>query len=292
VAYKISGRFRSASLTTVVSITLVLFILGLLALLILNGRKISRNIKETADVEVFFNTSARDADIAKLQKMLDVSDYVKSYSFITKDSAAKLLMQSEDKDEREDFTGILGYNPLPASINVHLKADYVNEDSISFIVKQISAYPQVKEVLYQKKMIDFMNRNISKIGLIMFGFSILLLVVSLALINNTIRLAIYSKRLLIKTMQLVGATPGFIRRPYLMAGIRNGIVASLVALLMILPVARFVQSHFPYQEVLDDMNTYLILSAIVLSLGIIISWISTYFALRKYLRLKADDLHY
>lgn len=287
-AKSFTNKFRSTSLITIVSISLVLFILGLLALLIIDAQKITRDVKENADVEVFLYEEAKDADVAKLQKMLDASDYVKSTAYISKDSAAKQL-QSVDK---EDFIGLLGYNPLPASINIHVKADYANADSLAVIEKTLSHFPQVKEVMYQKSLIKMMNENLKKITLIMLGFSILLLLVSLTLINNTIRLTVYSKRFLIKTMQLVGATQAFIRRPFMWKGVRDGLVASVVALLMIFGVIHMAQSQLPDLTEMNDVNTYFILTGTVLILGIAISLFSTYFAMRRYLRLRSDDLHY
>jgi len=283
-----ANRLRSSALTTVVSISLVLFILGLLGLLILNGEKITRSVKEQASVQLFLNNGVKDADIAKLQKELDASYYIRSTAFISKDSAAKQLYAHS----KEDFESLLQYNPLPASINVHLKADYINMDSIKWIEKKFTAYPQVKEVLYQESMIDGMNRNIRKVSLVLFGFSLLLLLVSLALINNTIRLTIYSKRFLIKTMQLVGATRTFISLPYIWRGIQHGIYAAFIAMLMILAVMHFAETEMPDLKQLDDVKTYLMLGGIVIVLGIFISSISTFFALNRYLRLHSDDLHY
>jgi cell division transport system permease protein len=254
----------------------------------MDAQKITRDIKENADVEVFLYSGAKDADVAKLQKMLDASDYVKSTAYISKDSAAKQL-QSVDK---EDFIGLLGYNPLPASINIHVKAEYANSDSLTMIEQSLSHFPQVKEVVYQKSLIKMMNENLKRITFIMVGFSALLLLVSLTLINNTIRLTVYSKRFLIKTMQLVGATQSFIRRPFLWKGIRNGIVASIIALLMIFGVIRMAQSQLPDLSEMNDTDTYLKLAGTVLFLGIFISWFSTYFALRRYLRLRTDELHF
>ncbi len=287
-AKSFSNKFKSTSLITIVSISLVLFILGLLALIILDAQKITRDVKETADVEVFLYNNTKEADIAKLQKMLDASDFVKSTAFISKDSAAKQL-QSVDK---EDFIGLLGYNPLPASINIHVKAEYANSDSLTLIEKRLAHYPQVKEVVYQKSLIKMMNENLKKITFIMLGFSALLLLVSLTLINNTIRLTVYSKRFLIKTMQLVGATQGFIRRPFMWKGVRNGLMASAIALLMIFGVIHMAQSQLPDLAEMNDVNTYFILAGTVVFMGIVLSWISTYFAMRRYLRLRSDDLHF
>jgi cell division transport system permease protein len=288
-AKSIANKFRSTSLITIVSISLVLFILGLLALIIIDAQKINRDLKENADVEVWLYDGTRDADVAKLQKLLDASDYVKSTAYISKDSAAKQL-ESVDKDVD---IGLAGYNPLPASIDIHVKAEYANLDSLASIEKGLSHYPQVREVVYQKAFIKMMNENLKKITFILLGFSALLLLVSLTLINNTIRLTVYSKRFLIKTMQLVGATQPFIRRPFLWKGVSNGIIASIIALLMIFGVIHMAQSQLlPDLAEMNDADTYFTLTGTVVLLGIFISWVSTYFALRRYLRLKADELHF
>jgi cell division transport system permease protein len=284
-------KFRSSSITTVVSISLVLFILGLLALLIMDAQKIRSDVKENINVQVIINNSAKEADVARLQKMLDASEYVKSTVFITRDSAAKQL-ESDKEFAGEDFVKFLGYNPLCASINIHLKAAYANNDSLKWIEKKITAYSQVKEVVYQKSMVNMMNENIKKVSLIMIGFSALLLLVAFALINNTIRLTIYSRRFLIKTMQLVGATKSFIRRPFILKGVVNGLYAAVIALGMILALVHWAEVEMPDLRDLNDIRSYLILSGMVLILGIAISWVSTFFALRRYLRLNADELYY
>jgi len=290
LAQPLRNRLRSSSITTVVSISLVLFILGLLALLILDWQKITRTVKEQANVLLFLNNNVKDADAAKLQKTLDVSPYVRNTAFISKDSAAKQLRSVN----KEDFESLLGYNPLPASVNVHLKAEYLNNDSLKWIEKKFASYPEVKEVIYQSSFIDGMNRNIKKVTLIMAGFGLLLLLVALALINNTIRLTIYSKRFIIKTMQLVGATQGFIRKPFLWVGVRNGLYAALIAICMILATIHAAESEMEGFELtkLHNMSAYLIIAGMMLFLGIFISALSTFFALRRYLRLHADDLYY
>ncbi|HSY77810.1 MAG TPA: permease-like cell division protein FtsX, partial [Bacteroidia bacterium] len=209
---------------------------------------------------------------------------------ISKDSAAKQL-QTVNKD---DFQSLLGYNPLPASINVHLKAEYITGDSLKWIEKKFSSFPEVKEVIYQSSFIDSMNRNFKKITLVMGGFGLLLLLVALALINNTIRLTIYSKRFLIKTMQLVGATQGFIRGPFMWRSMRLGIYASLISICMILGTIKAAESEMQGFDLmrLHDLTAYLMVGGLILFLGIFISGFSTFFALRRYLRLHTDDLYY
>ncbi len=281
-------RLAGSSITTVVSLSLVLFMLGLLGVIILNTRQLSDNVKENIGFQIILNENVKEADIAKLQKTLDVSSYVKSTEFITKEEAAKRLQE----DLGEDFIDFLGFNPLLASINVHLKAEYANADSVSWIEKEINETHLVKEVIYQKSLVTAINENVQKISLVILIFSSLLMVIALALINNTIRLSIYSKRFIIKTMQLVGATQGFIRLPFVLKGIKHGIYGAVIAILMLIGVLYFAQKQLPELAELQDQKMLLSLFGLVIVMGIIISWISTSLAVRKYLRLRSDELHY
>lgn len=281
-------KLTGSSITTIVSLSLVLFMLGLLGIVILNTRKLSDNVKENIGFQIILNDNVKEADVIKHQKMLDATDYVKSTEFITKEDAAKRLQE----DLGEDFISFLGYNPLLSSINVHLKAEYTNADSLQWIEKEMLESKLVKEVIYQKSLVTLINENVKKISLVILGFSTLLMIIALALINNTIRLSIYSKRFIIKTMQLVGATQGFIRRPFVISGIKHGIVGALIAILMLIGVLYFAQKQLPELIELQDEKMLSTLFGLVIVLGIIISWISTSLAVRKYLRLKSDDLHY
>ncbi|MDP1744730.1 MAG: permease-like cell division protein FtsX [Bacteroidota bacterium] len=281
-------KLVGSSITTVVSLSLVLFMLGLLGIIILNTNKLSDNLKENIGIQIILNETAKEADIQHLTKMLDISDYVKSTEFITKEDAAKRLQE----DLGEDFIDFLGYNPLLPSINVHVKAAYANTDSLAMIEKELIGSKLVKEVVYQKSLVTMINENVKKISLVILIFSGLLMVIALALINNTIRLSIYSKRFIIKTMQLVGATQSFVRRPFVLKGIKHGIYGATIAILMLIGVLYFAQKQLPELAELQDEKMLLTLFGLVIILGIIISWISTSLAVRKYLRLKADDLYY
>lgn len=262
--------------------------LGLLGIIILNTNKLSDNLKENISIQIILNDNAKEVDIQHLTKTLDVSDYVKSTEFIAKEDAAKRLQE----DLGEDFVSFLGYNPLLPSINIHLKAAYANTDSLSRIEKELVASKLVKEVVYQKSLVSMLNENVQKISLVIFVFSGLLMIIALALINNTIRLSIYSKRFIIKTMQLVGATQSFVRRPFVLNGIKHGIYGAIIAILMLMGVLYFAQKQLPELGELQNQTMLLTLFGLVIVLGIIISWISTSLAVRKYLRLKADDLYY
>jgi cell division transport system permease protein len=281
-------KLVGSSITTVVSLSLVLFMLGLLGIIILNTRKLSDNLKENIGIQIILNENAKEVDIQHLTKTLDVSTFVKSTEFITKEDAAKRLQD----DLGEDFVDFLGYNPLLPSINVHVKAAYANSDSLSMIEKQLLDSKLVKEVIYQKSLVNMINENVKKISLVILIFSGLLMIIALALINNTIRLSIYSKRFIIKTMQLVGATQSFVRRPFVLKGIKHGIYGATIAILMLIGVLYFAQKQLPELVELQDEKMLVTLFGLVIILGIIISWISTSLAVRKYLRLKSDDLHY
>ncbi|MCX6295792.1 MAG: permease-like cell division protein FtsX, partial [Bacteroidetes bacterium] len=238
--------------------------------------------------QVVINDNAKEVDVQHLIKTLDASDYVKSTQSISKDEAAKKLQ----KDIGEDFIDFLGFNPLSASITVRLKAGYANADSLAWIEKELLETNLVKEVIYQKSLVNSINENVKTISLWVLIISSVLMFIALALINNTIRLTIYSKRFIIKTMQLVGATQGFIRRPFVLKGIRHGIYGAGIAIAMLIGFLFFIQKQLPELADLQDPNMLASLFGIVILLGIIISWISTSLAVRKYLRLKSDELYY
>lgn len=286
---KFSNRkLVGSSITTVVSLSLVLFMLGLLGIIILNTNKLSDNLKENIGIQIILNENAKEVDIQHFTKTLDASDYVKSTEFITKEDAAKRLQE----DLGEDFINFLGYNPLLPSVKLHLKAAYANADSLSWIETDLQKSKLVKELVYQKSLVSIINENVKKISLVILIFSGLLMTIALALINNTIRLSIYSKRFIIKTMQLVGATQGFVRRPFVFKGIKHGIYGAIIAILMLVAVLYFAQKQLPELVELQDEKMLITLFGLVIVVGVIISWISTSLAVRKYLRLKSDELHY
>jgi cell division transport system permease protein len=281
-------RLKTSYLSTIVGLTMVLYMLGLLGLVVLHAKKLSDYVKENIGFTVYLNDEVNDADVIQMQKMLDARAYVKSTEYITKEKAAKDLQ----KDLGEDFISFLGYNPLPASIDVRLKADFANSDSLTVLESELVKNKNVKEVSYQKSLVSMVNENLRKISLIILGFSCLLLILAIALINNTIRLSVYSKRFLIRTMQLIGATQSFIRKPFLYKGLIQGIVGSVVAIVLLVLTLYFAQREVPELLQLQDAALFIKLFIFVILLGIIISWISTYMAVRKYLKIKTDSLYY
>jgi len=281
-------RLQSSYITTVVSISLVLFMLGLLGLIILHAKKLSDYVKENIGFSIIMKEGVKEAGIIRLQKILDATEYVKSTEYITKEEAAKEF----EKELGEDFTSFLGYNPLLPTIEVRFKAGYANNDSLAIIKEKILANPNVKEVFYQESLVDVVNQNVSKISVIVLAFSLLLLIIAIALINNTIRLSVYSKRFIIRSMQLVGATHRFISRPFIALGIIQGIIGAFVAIALLIGVIYLSQRELPDLVHLQDVDLFLSLFGMVILCGILISWLSNYFAVRKFIRIKTDYLYY
>ena len=281
-------RAQTSSITTVVSLSLVLFMLGLLGIIILNAKKLSDHVKENITFQLILNDNTSEVEVSKLKKQLEESAYTKGLEYITKEQAAEALKQ----DLGEDFISFLGYNPLLSSFNVRLKADYANADSLEWIEKKMLQNKRVKEVAYQKSLISTVNENVKKISFLILVFSALLMLIALALVNNTIRLSIYSKRFLIKTMQLVGATQGFIRKPFILKGIKHGIYGALIAIGLLCALVYMAEKRFPELIMMRDFQMLVSLFGIVTLLGILIGGISTSLAVRKYLRINADELHY
>ena len=274
-------------MTTVISISLVLFLLGIIGLLFLNAHRLSTYVKENLGFTVLVNDNSRDAEVRRLQKILNASPYVREAAYVSKERAAEIL----EEELGEDFVDFLGYNPLLSSIEVKVFAEYANPDSMAVIETQVLNFPQVKEVYYQKNLLHAVNENIEKISIVLGGFSILLMVIAIALINNTIRLSVYSRRFLIKTMQLVGATTGFIRRPFLATGILNGLAGATIAIILLSLLIYGLNNELEGMISFDNMLLIGILFGVVIILGILITLISTFFAVNKYLSLKADDLY-
>ena len=243
-------RLRSSYITSIISITLVLFLLGLIGILLINAKRLSDHVKENIGFTIILNENVKEVDILRLQKSLDAQQYVKSTEYISKEEAAQELTE----ELGEDFIEFLGYNPLGATIDVRFYAGYANPDSISFIEGQINSYEEVKEVFYQQSLLHLVNENIRKISFIILLFSALLFLIAVALINNTIRLSVYSKRFLINTMKLVGATRTFIRRPFLYRSAGHGILAAFIAILLLGGILYLINREF--SEIIYFMDNY------------------------------------
>lgn len=280
-------RIHTSYVTTVISITLVLFMMGLLGMIVLHAKKLSDYVKENIGFSIMIKDGVRESGILMLQKKLDAKEFVKSTEYIPKEKAAVDLK----KELGEDFIGFLGYNPLLPSIDLRLKADYATPVYVAKIEKTLLSNPEVKEVFYQKSLVELVNQNIERISMFILGFSLLLLLVSIALINNTIRLSVYSKRFIIRTMQLVGATRSFIARPFIWKSLLNGFVSAIIAIGLLMVVLYFALQEIPELIELQDLKMYLIIIVFVILLGVLISWLSTWLAVRKYLRMKTDNLY-
>ncbi|MEZ5071153.1 MAG: permease-like cell division protein FtsX [Bacteroidales bacterium] len=280
-------RVRSSYLTSVISISLVLLLLGVVGLLLINGRNIRRQVMESIGFNVILKENVKEADIYQLQKILDSREYILSTEYITKEEAALETEQLLG----EDFIEFLGYNPLPPSIRVRLRQAWANPDSVLNIEQDLEKYDSIEEVYYRKSLLYAINENIRKISLVIFGFSILLTLISVTLINNTIRLSIYSRRFIINTMQLVGATRSFIRKPFLFRSAVSGFSASLIALALLFALVYLLQEEFEGVISLRDYDLLAILALGVILLGMVINWISTFFAVNKYLNMKTDKLY-
>jgi cell division transport system permease protein len=281
-------KLQSSKATALISITLVLFMLGLLGFIVLHGQKLSEYVRENIGFSIIMKEGVREAGVVQLQKTMDASRFVKSTEYITKEQAAEDLQE----DLGEDFIGFLGYNPLLPSIELKLRAEYTNLDSLAVIENELLANPDVKEVYYQKNLVHLINKNIRRIGLVILGFSALLLVIAIALINNTIRLSVYSRRFIIKTMQLVGASGSFIRRPFLWRSVVQGLYAAFIAIIFLGLILYFSQKELPELVNLHDVGLILTLFLFVLITGIVLTYLSTWFAVKKYLRAHADQLYY
>jgi cell division transport system permease protein len=284
----VGRRLKTSYISTIVSITLVLFVLGLLGLIIMHTQKLAEHVKENIGFSVILMDNAKPAEITHLQKSLDAFPAVKSTEFISSDKAAEDLTE----ELGEDFVEFLGYNPLFPSIEVRLYAVYANPDSLAIFEKEVVKSRIVKEVDYQKNLVHIVNENVRKIGIFLLLFGILLLIIAFTLINNTIRLSVFSKRFLIKSMQLVGATQAFIRGPFVIKGIIQGIIGAVIAISLLLGALYAAQKSIPELIDFQDIEMLFTMFAIVIILGIVISWISTYFAVKKYLKIKTDYLYF
>jgi cell division transport system permease protein len=281
-------RLRNSYVTTVVSIAMVLFLLSLLGLLILNAQRIGDYVKENIGFSVILKDDIREADMIQLQKSFDANPAVKGTAFVSAREAAEEL----EKELGENFLEFLGTNPLKPSIDIKFHAAYANPDSIARFEKEFSAYPQVYEVYYQESMVNLVNENLRKISIVILAFSSLLFLISIALFNNTIRLLVYSKRFIIKTMQLVGATRKYIRRPFIIRGLMNGLFGSALASLLLLGVIYIAKRQMPEVLQFTDSMTIAMLMVLIFLVGMILSGITTIMAVNKYLGIERDKLYF
>jgi|SRR5215217_1526739 len=280
-------KTKTIYISTVFGISMVLLMVGLLGLLLVHANNLSRYVKENIVLNIFVDEAAREADVRQLQTQLDANPAIKQAIYVSKELAARNLQ----KDLGEEFVKFLGYNPLSQSLDVYLNADYANNAQITKLKEQLLKNPLVKEVKYQQSLVDQMNHNLTAISLVILAFAAIFVVVSVALINNTIRLAIYSQRFLIKSMQLVGATKNFIRKPFILYGIWHGILGGLIAIIILMGTLYLANLEIPDLVILQSNVEFGIVFLVVLGLGVFISGLSTWLAVNKFLRLKIYDLY-
>ena len=280
--------FFHSRLTSIISISLVLFLLGLIFLIGLLGNKLSVYVKENISFSIVLKDSQKEADIKKMQRTLKALPFIKSTEYISKEQAAKEL-EEELGENPETF---LGFNPLQASIEVKLHSQYANPDSLKMIEKKIKNYTSVSDLLYRKDMMEMVNDNMKRVSLLLLALAGVLMTISFVLIGNTIRLLIYSKRFLIHTMKLVGATAGFIRRPFVWYNVVSGFFASILAILMLTGALFYLQNELSGFIQLLDIKALIIAYVGILIIGISLSIVATVFAVNKYLRMDVDKLYY
>ncbi len=281
-------RIRTSGLTVIISLTLVLFMLGALGLLIINANKLSTHFKENVGFQVYLKDNATSAQTDALMQELQSAEFAKKVLYISKEQAADKLKA----DLGEDFVAFLGSNPLLNAIDIKLYENFANTDTLQLLEKALLEKTFVKEVVYQKDMIDSLNKNTNAIAFFILIFSAALLVVAVALINNTIRLSIYSQRFLIRTMYLVGATRAFISKPFILKGLRQGVAAGIFAGLMLMGFLVLSTRFIPELLQLQDENVLLILFTGIVLIGVLISVTSALLSVLRYLRLKTSDLYF
>lgn len=281
-------RLISSYFSVVISISLVLFLLGMLGLLVLNTKKVADHFKEQIALTVYLKDNAKEVEIEQLKKSLAMAEYTKSTTYVSKEEAAK----AHSEEIGEDFMDFLGYNPLQNSIDVYMNADYVSSEQVDKIAADLTEKNFVDEVVYDKPLIALLNDNVKKISLWVLVASSIFTFIAVLLINSSIRLAVYSKRFIIKTMQMVGATKGFIRRPFIWQSVKLGIIGAVVALIGMAAVLYYLNKSFRELNLLGDVKMLFILFSGIFLMGIVITWISTYFATSRFLNLKTDELYY
>ena len=281
-------RLISSYFSVVTSIALVLFLLGMLGLLVLNAKSISDNFKEQVVLTIYLEDTSKGVEIKQLEKSLAFSEYVKHTEFVSKESAADFMKL----EYGEDFLDDIGYNPLKNSIQVNLKANYVTARRLDSISESTLKKNFIEDIKYDKDLVSLMNSNVKKISFWILIISVIFTAIAVLLINSSIRLAVYSKRFSIKTMQMVGAAKKFIRTPFIWRSVRLGIIGSLIAISAIAIVLYYLNTIFPEFKLTQNKISTGLLFASIFSVGILITWWSTFFATQRFLNLKTDQLYY
>ena len=284
----IKRRLAGAWISSVISITLVLFLVGVASLLLVNAKSVSDYFKENVQVSVLMKQDVSEDDAMDFASSLDSRPFIKGTRFVSKAEGTREMADMLG----EDFLNVFETAPIPISIDVNLKAEYVSPDSLEVVKKEIAGSPLVEEVVYQQSLVDKLNTNLAKISLVLGVFVALLLFISFVLINNTVRLNVFSKRFTIHTMKLVGATKSFIRGPFLGQSVFQGLFSALLAILMLLAGLFFVRREFSQLFEVFSLDLLLVVLGIVVVSGVVICLVSTYFVVGKLVSLPKDDLYY
>lgn len=280
-------RVITSYFSVVLSIFLVLFLLGILGLFVINSKRLSDNFKEEIAMTVFFKTEATDSVIKAFNSELKTAKFAKSFEYVSKEKAAEKHM----KVIGEDFMQFLGVNPLQNSFDIHLKADYVTNEGIAKIENRLRKNDMIADIVYDKQLVTLVNDNIKNISMWILIVSCIFALVSVLLINSSLRLSIYANRFIIKTMQMVGATKSFIRKPFIQRSVYLGLIGSALAIVALIGVLIYIQTTFPSLGILENKLAIATVLVGVLVLGVVITWISTFFATQRFLNLRTDDLY-
>lgn len=284
---KRAGNKAVNVVSTLISIFLVLLMIGFLELFLVNAQKVKRYLKENIELQIMFRDSAKDADVVKWFNTLQAKAYTRYAKVVSKEDAKKQLAE----DWGEGVEDLLGFNPLPVSINLKVHEAWANNDSLQQIEAYVEADPLIREMAYKKEVVKKIDGNIEFISWLLLAIALVFLIISITLINSTVRLTLYSKRFLVKSMQLVGATRSFIRKPFMWQSILTGLSAALLACLVLLGFLVLLQELLPQLIIVDDSFMIVTVFGSVLILGFIITAVSSYFAINKYLNLKIEDLY-
>ena len=280
-------RLLSSYFSVVLSIFLVLFLLGVLGFFIINSKKLADDFKEEIAMTVFFKNEANDTIVKAFGTELKAARFAKSFAYVSKEAAAKLHSDIIG----EDFMTFLGENPLQNSYDIHLKANFVERDSIAKIEASLRKNAMVSDIVYDKQLVNLVNDNIKKVSMWILIASGLLTVIAVLLINSSLRLSIYSNRFIIKTMQMVGATKSFIRKPFVMRSIKLGMIGAGLAVLALLALLIYLDNTYPVLGILNDPLLIALVLISIFGIGVLITWLSTYFATQRFLNLRTDDLY-
>lgn len=280
--------FFNLHFTTTISVALVLFMVGLISFLFIFTKEMTDYAKENIGFSVVLKDDCSNKELQRLKKYLENVNFVKSFTYISKEQA----LIDHVADLGEDPTSFLGYNPLQASIEVKLHANHTDSAGIAEAKNKLSVFSSVQEVVYQEDIVHLLNNNVKRLSIIFGGITLILLFISIALINNTIRITVYSDRFIINTMKLVGARAWFIRKPFIRKNLLDGFWAALLALVMLAGIIYYVQSEIGDTFNLYQLHIWLLVIAIVFTISFVIIFFAALFGVNRFLRLKTDDLYY